>query len=218
MLSHTKYDEDIIVDLITQIFNLHIDLGYIPSECIEFPAPITGEPHQSLTATQDIVARHKFSPEVYSCFRRLRLNAAIPSLLERIPFLRSSVDNRDYPFYIFDAGLVSYDNIDSLEYSRDPRGINSSLDGDDPEGLLDGDEMALTVLMSRDGSMLILNVVESKTAYSCISSRRARVLWIPAFTLPQYCREAARLLLLFVQIAQGRTILRRQPVSLLLHR
>lgn len=175
MSSQSKYDEDITVNLITQIFNLHIDLGYIPSECIVFPTSTTDEVHQPPIFTQNAAARHSFSPEVYSCFQKLGLNKAIPSLLERIPFLHSSVDNRDYPFYMCDAGLISYDRVSSLKYSRDPRGVNYLLDQDDPRGLLDGNEIALTALMSRDGFMLILNIVESKTTYLCISLRRIQV-------------------------------------------
>lgn len=175
MLSQSKYDEDITGDLITQIFNLHVDLGYIPSECIVFPAFTSEQVQRPPILTQNAAARHSFSPEVHSCFQKLGLNKAIPALLERIPFLHSSVDNRDYPFYMWDAGLISYDNVGSLEYSRDPRGVNFLLDQDDPRGLLDGDEIALTTLMSRDGFMLILNVVESKTTYLCISLMRIQV-------------------------------------------
>lgn len=170
MPSRATYDEDIIVDLITQIFHLHIDLCYIPSECIVFPASATDKSRQPSTATQNTAPCHDFSPEVHSCFQKLGLSEAVTSLLERVPFLHSSIDNRDYPVYIYDAGLIAYDNVDNLEYSRDPRGVNYLLDAEDPDGLLDGNEIALTVLMSREGSMLILNVVESESTYLCVLS------------------------------------------------
>lgn len=100
-MSIPAYNEDVIADLMNQIFDLHIQLCYFRAGDLVFP---------ELTSSGDNTfdrPRHVFSPEDYEGFSTLSLSPRVISLLERLPYLSPEKDGRSFPFYQWGSELVT---------------------------------------------------------------------------------------------------------------
>ncbi|KAG4434584.1 hypothetical protein IFR05_009940 [Cadophora sp. M221] len=101
--SSTPYNEDLIVSLLTKLYNLLIEIGYLPSETVVFPPP-TGH---------DI--------NVALC-EALNIDPAVISLMKRIPYTNHRVNDSEQLEYPIFQGAWMYNFLqdDDTEQSRDP--------------------------------------------------------------------------------------------------
>jgi hypothetical protein len=139
------YSEAKIVELVTKIFQMLIDLQHIPSSLVIFPPA-------------DSEAGHRFSEQINDLFESLNLSPAVVSLLRHLPHICESRADRIHLF-LPESVAICYGNEKSLRMSRDPRGTYEEIRYDH---FLPA-EVALTQLGGLYGHMPILNVDDSKS-------------------------------------------------------
>lgn len=149
-MSAPPYDEDVIIDLMNHLFDLHTKLCYFSPGDIVYPTPPASD-------SDPVQPRHTFPPEVYDEFLELQLSRRVVSLLERLPYLHPLRDRRRFPFYHWGSVLVDPFPL-NMETNRYPVML------EDEYPLLPSD-VIIVQMGSRDGRTLILDTEESQISH-----------------------------------------------------
>lgn len=141
----TTYNEDVIVNLLTQVYDLKTKLCYFPRDAFVYPEDTSTRPVGSKP-------RHAFTPTHRAEFEQINLDPRLVSLLERLPYQRE--DNFE-SYTLWHIGTVAPRPFGQGLFYR------KLLYGDKEEPLRAA-EITLLVTYERDGHNLVLNVEDSK--------------------------------------------------------
>ncbi|KAH6692098.1 hypothetical protein BKA61DRAFT_564725, partial [Leptodontidium sp. MPI-SDFR-AT-0119] len=140
--SSTPYDEELTVALLTELYNLLIKIGYLPSDSVIFP-PSTG---------------HKIN--ITLC-EALNIDPAVISLMKRIPYTDHRVNDSEKLEYPVFQGAWMYNFLrdEDIEQSRDPE--RGSWSDEVRRGYILPHDLALTEAEDPDLEWLVLDTNEN---------------------------------------------------------
>ena len=147
--SAEAYNENEIIGLLTQIYNLMVTLAHILPHEVRYPPADTG--------------RHALNTPL---LHELGMNAQVISLLEHVPHIRQD-PAFDMELWICSSASDYFDDV-QLRRNRDPYGtywmFSDGVDGDGkPIALLGPAELTLTTPAYFDGNAWVLDTEASKS-------------------------------------------------------
>lgn len=138
-MSDDAYDENQIIDLVTEYYNLILSLCYLSAEEVDFPPP------EGRRIDEELCNSFNLTPEVISLMRRLPCPSAEGTMLEYEMFIPNSFAN-------------SFVDSKLIELGRDPEILERS-------DFLDPSHIALSI-MGDEGAWLVLDTTRSNAHLS----------------------------------------------------